>query len=46
VGTVVSPGYPDYDAATDEQRVASGWGTLPNGRVNELDPDSAISYVG
>jgi hypothetical protein len=46
VGTVVSPGYPDYDAATDEQRVASGWGTLPNGRVNQLDPDSAISYVG
>jgi len=46
VGTVVSPGYPDYDAATDEQRVAAGWGTLPNGRVNQLDPDSAISYVG
>lgn len=46
IGTVVSPGYPDYDAATDEQRVASGWGTLPNGRVNQLDPDSAISYVG
>ena len=46
IGTVVSPGYPDYDAATDEQRVASGWGTLPNGRVNQLDPDSAISHVG
>ena len=46
IGAVVSPGYPDYDAATDEQRVASGWGTLPNGRVNQLDPDSAISYVG
>jgi hypothetical protein len=46
IGTVVSPGYPDYDAATDEQRVASGWGTLPNGRVNQLDPESAISYVG
>jgi len=46
IGTVVSPGYPDYSAATDEQRVASGWGTLPNGRVNELDPESAISYVG
>ena len=45
-GTVVSSGYPNYDAATDVQRAASGWGTLPNGRVNELDPDSAISYAG
>jgi len=46
IGTVVSAGYPNYAAATDVQRAASGWGTLPNGRVNELDPDSAISYAG
>lgn len=46
VGRVVSDGYPEFSAATAEQRNTSGWATLFNGRVAELDPDSELSHVG
>jgi len=46
VGRVVVAGYPDAGAATPEQLVQSGWATLRNGRIWDLDPNSAISYTG
>ena len=46
IGHVVVPGYPDYSTASTEERLQSGWTTLRNGRVLDLDPDSAISHVG
>lgn len=46
VGRVVVAGYPDAGTATPEQLVQSGWATLRNGRIWDLDPSSNLSYVG
>ena len=46
VGIVVADGHPDYDAATGAQRASSGWASLQNGRVDDNDPNSTISFAG
>ena len=46
VGRCVATGYPAWTAATVSQRTQAGWATLRNGRVQETDLDSNISYVG
>ena len=46
VGRVVATGHPDWSSSTEQQRAQSGWATLRNGRVVDLDPDSNVSYVG
>jgi len=45
-GRVSQIGWPAWSAATPDQRMQSGWSTLRNGRVVDLDKDSNVSYVG
>lgn len=45
VGICVADSAPDWGAATPAERVQSGWATLRNGRVVDLDSDSNISYA-
>jgi len=45
-GKVSATGWPLWASASDVQRSLSGWSTLPNGRVVDLEKDSDISYVG
>jgi hypothetical protein len=45
VGIAVLDVSPDYDAASEAQRASSGWATLQNGRVEDNDADSNISYA-
>ena len=46
IGRVVVSGYPVASAATPAELAQAGWAVLRNGRIWDLDPDSAISYVG
>ena len=46
VGQVSPENYPSYAAASPAQRLLSGFITLANGRVDNLDPNSAISHIG
>jgi len=35
-----------YSDVTPAEQMASGWASLRDGRIVELDPDSATSYCG
>ena len=46
IGQVSAIGWPDYSTATPTQRLQSGFATLRNGRIIDLDRDSNVSWVG